>query len=1064
MRVNHNVLGQVTFVVSVAMVSAMGLLQARAAVYPEGSPSGLIREVSTSHERLISESQQPQQPKGRALVGKVLDETKAPLPGAAIRIKGVKGGASAKVDGSFTIAIPQGLKEVIVEVSYIGMEKRSVKYTGQEPFVIVLKEEKNELSEVVITGYQKLKKNSFTGNATIVTKKDLEQVNAKDAIKALEAFDPSFRILDDLGFGADPNKVHEVTLRGGTSIPKDRSLDMENERLTQRTNLRDNPNMPVFILDGFEVSVQKIFDLDMNRIQSITILKDAAATALHGSRAANGVVIVTTIPPKAGEIRVDYNSTLELTFPDLYDYNLTNAKEKLQVEVDAGLYSGVHDWDIAEKQRTYTERVNDIRRGVETDWLARPLRNAYNIRNFVGVSGGVNEIRYMLDFNYDNNAGVMKGSFRNRMGAGMMIDYRLRNWLQIQNRVSYSKSSYEDSPFGYFNDYSNFIPYEPIFDENGQYVRILKYGEKVNPLWAAANLHSYAGRGNIGDLVNNLSVNLNFNNNLSLKSTFSIGKVRTEVGSFEDPKSPAFDRSRKTEEKGRLNRSEDTRTKWNLKSLLHYNNQFGKHFFNLTAGLDIQETIDERLRYTLEGFSLGALNHPLYAANQPRKNDIYTSRNRLLGTLAALNYSFDEIYLLDASFRMDGSSQFGANKRFAPFASIGLGVNVHKYSFLRDNKYINALRLRGSYGNTGTVNFSKFDVVSSYIADKRSWYYTGPAIRLETMGNPNLTWELTKTLDVGLAIEMFNGKLYFEGNYYRKDTENIIEKIAIRRSSGFTTYNGNTGAILNEGFELKTNLTLFRNRDWAVVFNANMASNKNTITKLNPGIEEYNKSIKDNYDAENPKYPNLTNQTLTMYYVGASRTAIYAVPSLGIDPATGNEIFVKRDGSITKEWSAIDLAVVGDKAPKAQGSFGFNVAYKRFYLNTTFLYSYGGQMYNTTLRDKVENANIEKGNVDRRVISERWHRVGDVVPFYGITQKKEPRPTSRYVQDDNHVYFNSIVLGYDFGKKVTSALKLSAMSISFNASDIARWSTIKVERGLSYPYAHTYSVSLRLSY
>lgn len=998
--------------------------------------------------------------------GTVIDNTNnEPIIGATVRFKKGTRGVQTNVDGKFVLTncSPTDL----IQVSYIGYKPREFTVGKKTKFTIYLEENVQHVDDVVVTGFQNLKKNSFTGTATIVTNEELQKVNAKDAVKALQAFDPSFRILDNLGFGADPNQMHEINIRGASSLSDARSLKEQSDRLTQRTNLRDNPNMPIFMLDGFEVDVQKIYDMDINRIQSMTILKDAAATALYGSRAANGVVVVTTVPPTAGEIRINYNTTMEFTFPDLSDYNLTNATEKLQVEKDAGLYIGTFEQDTYKKGIAYNEKLNEVRRGVDTDWLARPLRNAYNWRNDISLSGGVNEVRYMLNLNYDKNAGVMKGSQRNRYGAGMMIDYRLRDWLQIQNKVSLNRTTYEDSPYGYFNAYSMLEPYDAIYDDNHEYLRELPMSHKVNPLWQEQNLENYYGRGGITDITNNLAVNVHFTHNFYLRGTFSISQVKTDTKTFLDPKDPVFINALSSK-RGSLNTSGDTRLKWNTNLLLHFNQRFGKHFVNLTGGVDAQETKDNRIGYLLEGFSLGSLNNPIYAAQQEQKTSDTKSTTRLFGVLGSLNYTFDEIYLLDASFRLDGSSQFGKDKRFAPFASVGLGLNVHNYKFMKNLPWVNSLRLRGTYGSTGKVNFSRFDVISSYVVDATSWYYTGSAVHLDNMGNPKLSWEVTKTLDFGLTAELFKNRLYLEATYYRKTTDGMIDRIAIRPSSGFTSYNGNVGSIINKGFELKTNITLFRNKDWAVVANANMAANTNKISKLDDAINEYNKEIRDNYNRENVQKGDadaaLLTRPLLQYYVGASTSAIYAVPSLGIDPASGKELFVKRDGSITKEYNALDMVVCGDQNPDAQGAFGLNVAYKGLYVNASFLYAFGGQIYNQTLVDKVENATIGTTNVDRRIITDRWRKVGDVTPFYGLRETSITRLTSRFVQNDNYIHFNSLAIGYDFNRKFVSKLKLNALSVSLNASDLAKWSTVKVERGLSYPYAHTYSISLRASY
>lgn len=990
--------------------------------------------------------------------GIVIDNnTNEPVVGATVKLKDGTKGTVTSADGKFVMT---GLSVGnVVHVSFIGFKPRQFT-VGKKRFVTVyLEDDANQLDQVVVTGFQKLKKNSFTGTATVVTGDELRKVNVKDAVKALEAFDPSFRIIDRGGFGSDPNHINEINIRGASNIQR-QEFDANGQALERRTNLLGNPNMPIFMLDGFEVPVQKIYDMDINRIQSMTILKDAAATALYGSRAANGVVVVTSVPPKVGEIRIDYNTTLELTFPDLSDYNLTNAAEKLQVERDAGIYTAKENWQKEEKEILYNNRLNEIRRGVNTDWLARPLRNVMNWRNSVMLSGGVNSMRYELAFNYDNNRGVMKGSYRNRWGGGLKIDYRLREWLQIQDNVTINRTSYEDSPFGSFSNYGTYLPYDAIYGENGEYLQKLPQSGQVNPLWQQQQLESYNGRGTITDITNNLGVNVYFTPTFYLRGAFGISQVQTNDDSFIDPKHPSF-KGRVENKRGELSISKNSDLKWNLNATLHFNQRFKKHFVNLTSGVEAIETISHPIAYKYQGFSLGSQNKPSYSASQDGVTKDTEIKVRTFGLLAALNYTYDEIYLLDASFRLDGSSQFGVERRFAPFASIGVGVNMHNYDFIKRMPWINSLRLKGTYGSTGKVTFTRFDVISSY-GHAPSWYYTGPGYLLATFGNPDLSWELTKTLDLGFSLELFKRRFFLEATYYHKATDRMIDKVKVRPSSGFDSYSGNVGGVLNEGIELKTNVTVFRNRDWAVVLNANLAHNKNTITKLNPAMEEYNKKIRDNYSSESSG--RVSTLPPLLYYVGASTSAIYAVPSLGIDPATGTEFFRKLDGTVTQVWDKNDMVVCGDFNPDVQGTFGINVAWRGIYLNAGFKYAYGGQAYNNTLVSKVENANIEKENVDRRVLTDRWYRVGDVSQFYGIRERGLTNRSSRFVQNDNFVSFNSLSIGYDFNKRITSLFKLNALSVVFNAADLGRWSTIKVERGLSYPYAHTYSLTLRASY
>lgn len=1070
MRVNQNVLGGFVFLASVTFASAALAAHTEASALSNGITPPK-QEASSPHQVLDMQSQQPQTPKGGAIVGKVLDEGRGPLPGAAIRIRGTKGGTSAKVDGSFTLPIPAGLKDIVLEVSYVGMENRTVKYTGQKTLVIILKEEKSELSEVVVTGYQRLKKNSFTGNATIVTKDQLLKTNNKNAIAALQTFEPSFRITEAKTWGSDPNRMPDFTIRGESSLSTSRGIEAENARRNQRTGLKDNPNLPIFILDGFEVSAQKIYDMDMNRIESMTILKDAAATALYGSRAANGVVVVTTIPPQAGKIRVTYNLTGGFELPDLSDYNLANAEEMLEIEKLSGKYTADSPRMQLEKDIEWNTLVNEVRRGVRTDWLAQPLRNAFNQTHSVNVSGGVESIRYGLDLTYNTHNGAMKGSYRDNYGVALTLDYRLNNRLQIMNQVSFNQTKSEDSPFGTFDAYAKFKPYWTPYDNDHNLVK--KVDKHTNPMYSERFLGSYSGRGTLQDITNNLSANLYFTESFYFKGQFSISQNRSYTEGFTDPKDPRYSRESDSTKKGYLSTNYSSSLNWNVNAMLYYNKKFGDHFINTTFGTNIQETNNQSLYASYTGFQLSNLSSPAYAAVQVEAKTPQTkSQTRLLGLLGALNYSYQDIYNADASFRFDGSSRFGQDNRFAPFWSVGLGINIHKYDFMKSNPYISLLRVRGTYGQVGNVNFPPYAAISTY-RTAAYWYAGIPANTLMALGNPSMTWEKTNTLDVGFSLGLLKDRLTIEANYYRKETRDQISQLNIRTSSGFKTYHTNAGSILNTGYELRLSSVPYQDRNWRVAINATMAANKNTVTALGQEAEQYNKNIQDfhnkkftpnteGYEEAKADYDKLLYIPLTQYYVGASTTAIYAVKSLGIDPSSGRELFLKRDGTPTYNWDAADQIVVGDTSPKAKGAFSINVGWKRFYINANFLYEFGGQQYNETLLNKVEQADIIGGNVDRRILLDRWKKPGDVVPFYDIALNIRTQPTSRYVQNSNFIAFSGFSAGYDFDTRVANKLRLTSLGIRFNANEIARWSTIRQERGTSYPYARNYSFTLTL--
>ena len=280
------------------------------------------------------DAQEDKEIKKIVITGKVSDTKKQPLPGVTVQMKGVAIGTATGHDGKYSLTIPGAPEKFTLVYSFVGMVTQEITYAGKDTINVVMKEDVETLEDVVVTGYMNIRNSSFTGNAVTVKKEDLLKVSKTNVIKALQAFDPSFRIKENNRWGSDPNALPEVYIRGESGLGV-RQLDAD---ALSKSNLVDNPNLPTFIMDGFEVSVSKLYDMDPNRIESITILKDATATALYGSRAANGVVVITTVPPKAGKLNIDYSFVGDITFPDLSDYHLLDAKGKLETERLAGCY------------------------------------------------------------------------------------------------------------------------------------------------------------------------------------------------------------------------------------------------------------------------------------------------------------------------------------------------------------------------------------------------------------------------------------------------------------------------------------------------------------------------------------------------------------------------------------------------------------------------------------------------------------------------------------------------------------------------------------------------------
>ncbi len=359
--------------------------------------------------------------------GKVTDESKMPLPGVTVVVK-IPGAASSSIGtatndkGEYEVSwIAQ--KDVVLSFSFIGMVTQDVKYTNQKEINVVMKEETAEVEEVVVTGYFNRTKQSSTGAEVSVKGEELRKVGSLNMLQAISAFDPSVRTLPNNQWGSDPNHVPEISIRGENGFDLRSSAD----------DSRTNPNAPLYIMDGIEVTATTVYDLDMNRVEAFSILKDASATALYGSRGANGVILITTIRPRSGELRVSVNARYDISAPDLSDYNLMNAREKLEYERLAGVYKANGLEQQMTMDETYNRRLEEVVRGVDTYWLSIPLRTSLNQRYNIFVEGGDEHMRYGVDLKYDTDKGVMKGSGRERWGAKVNLNYNLDNKLIVNN-------------------------------------------------------------------------------------------------------------------------------------------------------------------------------------------------------------------------------------------------------------------------------------------------------------------------------------------------------------------------------------------------------------------------------------------------------------------------------------------------------------------------------------------------------------------------------------------------------------------------------------------------------
>lgn len=946
-------------------------------------------------------------------------------------------------DGSFSFS-PTG-NEKSISVNYVGYKSMSLSVSqNKSSYTFKLSEDSHNLDEVVVNGFTSRKKEGFAGAVTTIKKSDLQKVHTANLFTTINALDAGFKINENNNAGSSPNSLPDFTIRGKGSF-------------------QTGSTQPLFILDGFETTLEKIYDLDVNRIESITLLKDASATILYGSRAANGVVVIETTTPKAGKIRVNYDFKSTLSFVDLSDYDLMNASEKLRYEKLAGLYdeTGNVSSDYA-KQQQYYKRYKNVQEGVDTYWLKQPVRNAFSQAHSLYVDGGVNELRYGIDATYNKTNGVVKESGRDRYNFGIKLIYRIKDKITIQNYASYSYTHAYNSPYGSFSNYARMNPYERVHDDNGEVIPTLMDGT-ANPLYdAKLPNRNYS---NYQNFMEQLNMDWEIAENWRFRAQFSYMRGTNDSEVYTSPFSSTYmyDSDGKVKntpvaERGYLYEGNGKSTTLSGNFTLNYNKLFlQKHLLYLSLGSEINETKTNNHGFSATGFVDDRYSDPAFAIQYQKYTKPQSSEStvRAIGYFFNLNYIYDNRFFVDFSTRYDGSSNFGSDKKWAPFWSIGGGWNVHNEHFWSKESILNMLKLRFSYGVTGNQEFSAYQAKTMYQYQLDRLYNTLVAATLMGYGNPDLKWQTQHQINYGLDLGLWKNRLNVIFNYYHKLTKGMLTSVTVAPSIGLTdnSFTSNLGEIQNNGYELVLNGAIIQNSSTGMEWRCwvQMTHNKNVLKEISNQMKGIN--------ATNNKEKYIPGN---VYEEGESMSAIKAVRSLGIDPGTGMEIFQKKDGSLTYDWDAEDKIVCGDTEPKLYGNIGTNFYWKGWNFNLIFNYRLGADYYNQTLASRVEGANPSY-NADRRVLQDRWTTPGQHALYKDIKSYTTSYISSRFVQKENYIKLTSLSLSYDFRKSLLSKIKVTSLRLNLYINDLFKLSTIKTERGLDYPFERSYILGLNIT-
>ena len=993
--------------------------------------------------------------------GKVMaGDTKDPLAGATVVILddsqvGGNKGMQTDMDGKFNLIAKE---KTSIRVSFVGFETVTIPIKGPDTnMTIVLNPDAMTIGEVVVTGISKRSESSFTGNYVTVKGEELKKMNPNNLLKGLQFFDPSFKIIENQRRGSDPNARPEFLMRGEQSFSRDGARMSSMDLMLDNVSTR--PNTPLFVLDGFIVPISRILELDPERVENITILKDAAATAIYGSRASNGVVVIETKVARDGTLSVSYSGNFTLEMPDLTDYNMMNAKEKLEVERIAGLYREEDTSGMNE----YNRYLRNVLAGVNTYWLSQPLQTSFQQRHSLSASGGTEVFRYSLNVNARLAPGVMKGSDNNVKGLNFNMSYR-KDKVTVGADINLTENDGYNSPYGNFASYTRINPYYRPKDENGEYLQSLDTHRGtgsartiINPLYnATVGIKNFT---NDMTIANNLSIEYRMLKNLRISEQLSYTRGMARSETFLPANHTSFVEVSDLTKRGSYQKSTGEMSSWSSNLGVNWNLPLNKHLISLFANWTVSEDRSNYVNLSATGYPDVHMDDFIFGYKMDSDPRGTEALSRSMGLISQFSYSYDNKYSLDFNLSSEASSRFGSGQRLAPFWSTGLRWNAHQESWLQGR--VSNLVLRATYGITGEQNFNPYQAIEFYtfsntMVPYKSFSNLGAV--LVQLNNPDLGWAKTGNLSLGLDFGFWNNRVNATLNYYDNITHNLLTQYDLAPSTGFESMTINAGELQNRGLDATLNVIVAQNIAkeffWTVSANAN--HNQNKIRKISDYLRKVNEE-----QLKSDKAP------LPVFQVGNSTTTLYAVRSLGVDPITGKEVFLKRDGSKTFEWDPIDKVPVGDTSPKVSGTISSSLNWKDFSCALGLSYKYGGITYNNTLVDKIENADLST-NLDRRAMEDRWSKVGDVTRFKKFVATGDQTPAStRFIMDDNELKLSTLSLGYrmrsekfDFLRK----LNIEHLSLNFTTNELFRLSTIRMERGLEYPFARSYTLSISMMF
>ena len=898
------------------------------------------------------------------LSGTVTDESGMPLVGVSVVIKGTNKGVATDFDGKYSLTdVPKG---AVLQFSSVGYQTTDVKANNSQ-LNIKLAEATQNLDEVVVVGYGTQKKGDVTTAITSVKTKDLEQRPVISAAQAIQGRAAGIQVVQPNGA---PGAGLAVRIRGNTSISAS--------------------NDPLYVVDG--IPVQDISSIAPNDIESMQVLKDASSAAIYGSRAANGVVLITTKQGKRNEPKVSVNTYIGVSeiakkIPSLNTqqyYELMNETKAVATATLAGLTD-------------------------KTDWYKETFRAGFTQNTQLSVSNASDNTKYYLSAGHTKEDGIIRSSFFERYNVRLNLEAKMRQWLTFETNLSYA--DYESNGIisglganraGVVLSVINTPHYAPIWSEKtgeeGWYYYDFKGANLSHPVENISRRADNLLKNN--RFVGSGSAIVQLMKGLRYKSTLAIDRLSSKENRFTDPKLTSYGR-RNYGEAADIRKNNTLLT---FDNILTFDKTFSKHNLSLLAGTSFTNAKMDASEMYATHFLTSDIK-TLNAANKIGQGSITNAEEwSMMSYLGRLSYNYDSKYLLTANFRADGSSKLAPGKRWGYFPSVSVGWRLSRESFLSNIEWLSELKLRGGWGQTGNqAGISSYAYLQRYKIARQNWWGNGAnanamiTLTPNSFSNPNLTWETTTQSNIGLDVALFKNRLAFAIDAYIKNTTNLLMEVPLPATSPVPSIYRNEGEMTNKGIEFSVDSrNLTGELEWNTNFNISL--NRNKLNKLSLQKVYYYASTSE-----------ATSEQVVRITEGQPLGKFWGLISEGVDPQTGDIKYkdLNGDGRITVS----DKTYIGDPNPDFTFGFTNDFSYKNFTLSVFFQGSYGNDIYNAS---RIETEGMYDGKNQSTAVLNRWKKRGDITDIpRAVKGTDNIKASSRWVEDGSYLRLKTLTLAYN---------------------------------------------------